>query len=135
MASGKTGSTRRVKRAPATASRKAITKAGSGITTRQKKALEEDFPLLKGDGYVIRRIGNDGEFSYSKVFHPPSASQSMTHSRCRVRWLSASIKSRLIQSLASLQQIEHFAGTRVNLSRAPQLAWMLYNSRCTIASI
>jgi len=78
MASGKTGSTRRVKRAPATASRKAITKAGSGITTRQKKALEEDFPLLKGDGYVIRRIGNDGEFSYSKVFHPPSASHSMT---------------------------------------------------------
>jgi len=64
MASGKMGSARRIKRTPVTVSRKAITKASSGITTRQKKALEEDFPLLKGDGYVIRRIGNDGEFHY-----------------------------------------------------------------------
>ena len=35
--------------------------SSGGITTRQKKALEEDFPSLKGDGYIIRRIGNDGK--------------------------------------------------------------------------
>lgn len=64
MASGKTGTARRIRRAPAAAARKVITKPSSGITTRQKKALEEDFPLLKGDGYVIKRIGNDGKFLY-----------------------------------------------------------------------
>ena len=64
MASGKTGTARRIRRAPVAATRKVITKPSSGITTRQKKALEEDFPLLKGDGYVIKRIGNDGKFSY-----------------------------------------------------------------------
>lgn len=49
------------KRSTAAATRKAMPKASSGgIITRQKKALEEDFPALKGDGYIIRRIGNDG---------------------------------------------------------------------------